>query len=85
MKNEIESAREVTEKEACQAYLLELVKLVQSERVRLGMAARDVCTRMEMDPSTFSKCESGERTFKLVEFIQYCKIMGLIVGVGKEK
>ncbi len=75
---------EITEKEMCSNYMEELVKLVHGERVRLGIASRDVSTRMEMDPSTFSKCESGKRTFRFSEFIQYCKVMGLIVAVGKE-
>lgn len=67
---------EITEKELVGKHIEEIVALMKAERIKQGIALKDLASRIGMDISQMSRCESGERCFKVIELVHYCGIIG---------
>ncbi|XHH29427.1 helix-turn-helix transcriptional regulator [Xanthomonas euroxanthea] len=54
-----------------------LTELLKDTRLQVGMTQEDVASAWGTTQSVISKVERGERRLDIIQFIEYCEILGL--------
>jgi transcriptional regulator with XRE-family HTH domain len=59
-----------------------LIAWLKTERERQGLTMRELAERLQVPHSFVGKVEQGERRIDVVEFVQYCKALGISSAKG---
>lgn len=71
----------MTNRDRFEAEYRQIITALVSERQKRGLTQWDVARAMGIDQSQLSKLERSERRLDIIDYVRYCRALGMEPGV----